>query len=141
MADLKAKVRNMYKGLSSGSDVNAMLDEHVTEDFIEHEEMPGIKAGTGRDAAKEQISMMQKAISDLRFNVDELVQEDNKVVARVTLTGTHTGEFMGIPATGNKLEVKAIDVFHFRDGKISDHWGVTDSGAMMMQMGAIEPPG
>jgi steroid delta-isomerase-like uncharacterized protein len=141
MADLKATVRSMYNGISGASDVSAMLDEHVTEDFVEHEEMAGIQAGTGRDLAEQQISMMQRAISDLRFNVDELVQEDNKVVARVTVTGTHTGEFMGIPASGNKLEFRAIDVFHFRGDKISDHWGVTDSAAMMMQMGAIEPPG
>jgi len=48
---------------------------------------------------------------------------------------------MGIPASGNKTKVPTIDVFQFRDDKISDHWGVTDSGAMMMQIGAVEPPG
>jgi len=62
-------------------------------------------------------------------------------LALLTVTGTHTGEFMGIPASGNKTKVPTIDVFQFRDDKISDHWGVTDSGAMMMQIGAVEPPG
>ena len=141
MSDLKATVRSMYEGISSADDVGAMLNDHTTEDFVEHEEMPGFEGASGRERAAQQISMFRDAFSDLRFNVDDLVEEAGKVVARVTVTGTHTGEFMGIPASGNKIEVPTIDVFQFRDDKISDHWGVTDSGAMMMQIGAVEPPG
>jgi len=141
MADLKAMVQSMYDGISTASDVGAMLDEHVTEDFVEHEEMPGMPAASGRDQAEQQISMLQRAFSDLRFNVEDMIQEGTKVVARATVTGTHTGEFMGIPASGNKVDFKVIDIFDFRNDKISAHWGVTDSGAMMMQIGAMEPPG
>jgi steroid delta-isomerase-like uncharacterized protein len=140
MGDLKAILQSLYDGISTTSDVGAMLDEHLTEDFVEHEEMPGTNA-SGRDLAVQQISMLKSAFSDLRFNIEDLVEEGNKIVARVIVTGTHTGEFMGIPASGNKVEVPTIDLFHFRDDKITDHWGVTDSAAMMIQIGAMEPPG
>lgn len=141
MADLKAMVRSMYDGISNATDVHAMLDTHVTADFTEHEEMPGIEAVTSRETAAQQISAFQKAFSNLRFNVHDLLEDGDHVVARVSVTGTHTGEFMGLPATGNDVDFKTIDIFKFRDGKISDHWGVTDSGTLMMQIGAMQPPG
>ena len=141
MADLKAMVQSMYDGISNATDIHAMLDEHVTGDFTEHEEMPGIEAASGRETAAQQISTFQRAFSNLRFNVHDLIEEGDQVVARVSVTGTHTGELMGIPASGNDVDFKAIDIFKFRDGKISDHWGVTDSGTLMMQIGAMQPPG
>ncbi len=141
MGTAKDLVRGMYDDISGGVDVGTMLDKYVTDDFIEYEELPGMSASSGKEAARQQIGMMQAAISDLRFNVEDMVEEGNKVAARVTITGTHTGEFMGIPASGGTLDVKAIDVFEVRDGKVAAHWGVTDTAAMLMQIGAIEPPG
>jgi predicted ester cyclase len=57
------------------------------------------------------------------------------------MVGKHKGEFMGIPATGNQLDVPTADVLRFENGKVVEHWGVTDSGAMLMQMGVVEMPG
>ena len=141
MADTKAMLRGLYAGITSDADIGALVDEHVTHDFIEHEEMPGTVAASGRDQAVQSLSAMQGAFSDLRFNVEDIIAEGDKVVARLTITGTHTGEFMDIPASGNKIDVKVIDIFQLRDDRISAHWGVTDSAAMMMQIGALEPPG
>ncbi len=142
MADNKAMVQSMYDAISRGDDIDALLDEHVTADFVEHEELPGAPAeASGRQLAYQALTMLQNAFTDLRFNVEDMIEEGNRVVARLTVTGTHTGDFMGIPASGNAVAVGAVDIFQMRDGKVAAHWGVTDSAAMMMQMGAIEPPG
>lgn len=142
MADNKAMVQSMYDAISGGGDVSAMLDEHVTTDFVEHEQIPGAPSGlSGRETARQGLETIQDAISGLRFNVEDLIEEGDRVVARLTITGTHSGEFMGIPASGNEIAVSAVDIFQMRDGKVAAHWGVTDSAAMLMQMGAMEPPG
>jgi predicted ester cyclase len=55
-------------------------------------------------------------------------------------TGTHEGEFLGIPPTGKRIELETIDIIRVRDGKCVEHWGVSDGLALMQQLGVIEPP-
>jgi len=59
------------------------------------------------------------------------------VWARARLTGTHQGEFMGVPATGSRVEFQVIDIARFENGKGVEHWGVSDAMSLMMQIGAI----
>ncbi len=78
--------------------------------------------------------MMHAAFPDFRVDVHEMLQEGDKVVARITMAGTHRGEFMGMPATGNQFAIDAIDILQFRDDKAIAHWGVMDRAAMMEQL-------
>ncbi len=67
-----------------------------------------------------------------------IVAEGGKVGARVRYTGTHRGEFMGMPATGKSVDVNLIDIHLIaEDGLVHEHWGVMDALAMMQQVGAI----
>lgn len=70
---------------------------------------------------------------------DILVSGD-KVVARVSATGTHRGEFMGMPASGRSVEVRLIDIIRFGDGLAREHWGIFDQMKMMQQLGAVPAP-
>ena len=63
-----------------------------------------------------------------------------KVVARVRFSGTHQGEFMGIPATGNAFDISVIDIIEFRGDKAVAHWGLMDTAKMMEQLGVGGPP-
>ena len=58
----------------------------------------------------------------------------------MTLTGRHTGEWMGVPASDRSFEIQSIDIVRFKDGKCAEHWGVTDNISLMMQIGAIPEP-
>jgi steroid delta-isomerase-like uncharacterized protein len=116
------------------------LDDLVTDDFIEHEQMDP-SAGSGRDAVKAMMTAMRTGFPDLRVTVESIIAEGDLVSARTTWRGTHQGEFMGVPATGNPVEIEAIDFVRYRDGKATEHWGQTDSMSLMMQIGAMEPPG
>jgi predicted ester cyclase len=72
------------------------------------------------------------------MDVEGVLAEDDAVVVRARMRGTHSGEFLGVPATGRQIDVEAIDWVVVRDGKAVEHWGVTDVGALMMQIGAME---
>ncbi len=73
---------------------------------------------------------------DGTFVVEMLVAEGNKVTAYYTMTGTHTGTFMGIPATEREIRVPGIGIYEVRDGKIQESWGVRDTFVLLRQLGA-----
>lgn len=134
MADLKELVRGMFDSLTAGTDVDAMIERYIAEDFIEHEAMPGMD--NSRDAPRQMFKMLLGAFPDFRAELHDLLQDGDKVVARSVFSGTHEGEFMGMPATGNHFEINVIDILQFRDDKCVAHWGVMDTGAMAEQLGA-----
>ena len=107
----------------------------MSEDFVEHEETPGL--APTKDGVKTFFRMYIAAFPDLRMDLDDLPSGD-KVVARVKATGTNTGEFMGMPATGKRVDVQLIDIMRFGDdGLVHEHWGVLDALAMMQQLGVV----
>lgn len=134
-ADLKAQTRRIYDELLGADNVDELIEELMSEDFVEHEAFPGLTSD--REGQRQFFHMIQQAFPDMSAEVEELITEGDKVVARVRFTGTHRGEFAGIPATGNEVDFSVIDVFAWRDGKATDHWGVSDTMALMTQVGAL----
>jgi predicted ester cyclase len=67
----------------------------------------------------------------------EMIAENDLLAVRATATGTHDGEFVGMPASGKRIEVEFYDLLRFRDGQITEHWGLMDVMTMMQQLGAI----
>ena len=74
------------------------------------------------------------ASSDFRIDVDDIIVDGEKVAVRMRMSGTHKGDFMGMPASGKRFSVAGIDVMRMVDGKALDHWGVMDTMAMMQQL-------
>jgi len=139
MADLKARMERLYEEVFSQGNVD-VIDELLADDFVEHEELPpGIPQGKG--APKAFTTMFRSAFPDFRMTIEEMLQDGNKVISRVRVSGTHKGEFMGIPPTDNKFDIAAIDIVEFRDDKAIGHWGVMDTAGMMEQLGVGGPPG
>jgi predicted ester cyclase len=77
------------------------------------------------------------AVSDLRCTIEDLLVVGDKVTARLTFTGTHTGPFMGKPATGHQVKFLAIDVLRIENGKIVEDWHLEDNLALMQQLGVV----
>lgn len=132
MADLTSLIRDLYANFEAGSDLEATVQRYVAEDFVEHEEAPPGMEATGRDVPREMFGMMHAAFPDLRIEVHDVLQDGDKVAARVEFVGTHRGEFMGIPPSGNQVRMPVIDIFEFRDGMVVAHWGVSDMGSLMV---------
>jgi len=74
----------------------------------------------------------------VHMHVEDVLPSGDKVVSRMRATGTHEGEFMGMPATGKRIDVPFVDIIRFGDdGLAREHWGVFDAMTMMQQLGAI----
>jgi steroid delta-isomerase-like uncharacterized protein len=133
-------MHRVYELISAG-DIDGFV-AFLADDFVEHEELPGHPQD--RDGVLAFFTMLRTAFPDLRMNVEDVLVDGDKAVARVTTTGTQQGEFMGVPATGRPVEVGVIDIMRFdADGLVAEHWGIFDAMAMMQQLGAIPegPPG
>jgi predicted ester cyclase len=70
-----------------------------------------------------------------------MVAEGDRVVTKKTVSATHTGEFAGIPPTGNRVELTYVDILRLRDGRIVEHWLSMDQLTFMQQLGAIPTEG
>ena len=86
------------------------------------------------------LDMMRGAMPDVKWKAEEFISDDNKVMVRFTMTGTHTNPFMGIPASGRKVCVTAMNIYELRDGKIIREHGLPDLFTMLIQLGVIPAP-
>ena len=86
---------------------------------------------------KQTTTMFFNAFPDCTFTVENMVAEGDKVAYQVTIRGTHQGAFMGIPPTGNKLEMRDTSIKRIVNGKFVESWGTMDSLSMMQQLGAM----
>ena len=100
----------------------AFIDEFLAPSLVEH---------------KEDIYAFLGAFPDLHVTVEDLIAEGDKIVGRVTLTGTHQGELMGIPATGKKVSFSEILIVRISNGKVVELSEVADTMSMMQQLGVI----
>lgn len=111
-----------------------LIDELVAEDAVEHEALP-ISTGEMRMDLRAWISELRRAFPDYHIEVEELIGEGDKVVALERITGTNSGPLLGIPPTGRRFCIDAIDVMRVDDGKVVEHWGISDSTTMVRQLG------
>jgi predicted ester cyclase len=78
--------------------------------------------------------MIREGFPDLRATVEDALTEGDRAAARVKVTGTHDGEYMGIPASGKRIEIETIDIVRVADGKCVEHCGITDNMSLMQQI-------
>lgn len=112
------------------------FDRYLTPDFVEHEEVPGVE-GSGSEVPKAFFGMVFTAFPDMRMEILDTAVDSDKVWWRFRMTGTNTGEFMGMPPTGKKIDIEGIDVLRMEGDRAAEHWGVTDQMKMMQQLGLV----
>lgn len=112
------------------------LTEVVSEDLRTPKIMPGIPSGI--EGAKVAHQIMVTGFPDYQTVIDDLFAEGDKVVARITMSGTHLGSFMGIPATGKHVEFTGIYIARIANGKIVEHWGEEDGVSLLSQLGVLK---
>jgi steroid delta-isomerase-like uncharacterized protein len=128
------KIVRRYQEIYNSNDLDA-LGEVVSEDLLTPRLMPGIPAGIEGARAAHQI--MLAGFPDYQTVIEDLFAEGDKVAARITMSGTNTGSFMGIPATGKHVSFTGIYIARIADGKIVEHWGEEDSVSLLQQLGAL----
>jgi steroid delta-isomerase-like uncharacterized protein len=120
----KAIATRVYEIISTGDFDRAA--EIVDREAPDNELRPGDPPAKLIDTFKETFSEAREGFPDLTISIEDVMAEGDWVTARVTMRGTHRGEFQGIAPTGKRVEVRAIDMFRIEDGKIVEHWGHAD---------------
>jgi len=113
--------------------------QFVWEDVVEQVPLPGQRPGL--EGLKDILRYMRSGFPDIDFSVKEQISEGDKVASRFEWTGTHQGEFMGVPATGKPVRVWGIVIDRLEDVRIKDTRIIMDTLGLMMQLGAVAPPG
>jgi steroid delta-isomerase-like uncharacterized protein len=130
----KALVRRFVEEVQTRHNL-AAVDDYMSADFVDHCVPPGLPPG--REGVKMQFAMFFNALPDLHALIHDQVVDENKVVTRKTLRGTHKGDLMGIPPTGKTIDIEVIDILAVKDGKITDHWNLVDQLGLLKQLGAL----
>ncbi len=135
--DNKAIVRHAFEELFNRQNL-AVVDESMTSDFIHHG--PGTREIRGSEHFKEN-PLIFLAFPDIHFTIEDMIAEGDKVVTRWTIRGTHRGEFMGLPPTGNLVTWTGINITRLVDGKGIEDWVEQDTLGLMQQLAGTILPG
>ena len=134
----KAVVRRFIEEVQNKKNIE-LFDELHAEDFVNLSAPPGMPAD--REGGKLFLSGFLNGFPDSRVTVEEMIADGDRVATKKTFTGTHTGEFAGIPPTGNRVTITFADILRLRDGRIVEHWLSMDQLSFMQQLGVIPSDG
>jgi predicted ester cyclase len=129
-------IRQIFDRIINDGNVDA-ADELMTDDFVDHGPMGDLDL----DGFKQMVAMWRSAVPDVHCAVEGLFSEGDMAAWIVRVTGTHTGEMMGIPPSGNRIELLSPNIGRVRDGRAAEHWADQSMFQFMQQIGAIPQPG
>ncbi|WP_030410468.1 ester cyclase [Streptomyces sp. NRRL S-1448] len=132
-----ATLNHFHSAVNSGDleVISQAIDEFVAPDLVFHAPVP--MGATGAEALKQVWEVLLRAFPDLHVTVEETIAEGDKVVSRNTVTGTHQGEYQGLPPTGKTVSYSEIFIFRFAGGRIVEIRGIVDVLAQLRQLGAL----
>ena len=129
----KTVARRVLEEVFPANDVEALRDV-VSDEFVNHEAPEGTPPGLG--SITMFMHLLNQAFSEQRWEIHDVLAEDDKVVIRCTHSGVHTGDYFGLPATGRRFAYKQIHIIRVVDGKGVEHWAVRDDTSLMQQLTA-----
>jgi len=133
----KALVRRIFEDLFNGGRLD-VADEIFAPDYLDHVvKGPEPVIVRGPAAFKQAVTMFRTAFPDLRYAVEDQIEEDGKVVTRFTAHGTHLGPLWGIQPTGRQVVYTGIDISRVEGGRIVEAWVSYDSLGLLQQLGAV----
>jgi steroid delta-isomerase-like uncharacterized protein len=130
----KAVVRRFIEEVQNDKNWDA-FDELNAPDFVNLSAPPGVP--NDFDGGKMFLAAFANAFPDSHVTIDDMIAEGDRVVTKKTFVGTHTGDFMGIAPTGNRVEIQYVDILRLRNGQVIEHWLSMDQLSFMQQLGVI----
>ncbi|HYB37222.1 MAG TPA: ester cyclase [Mycobacterium sp.] len=110
-----------------------LVDRFVARDYVNH----NVFVGDGREANRKFWAGFFAALPDLTATMEDLVISGDRVVGRFVYRGTHTGELMGIPGTGRRVEMRSIDIWRVQDDMFVEHWDELNTLQLLQQLGVL----
>jgi predicted ester cyclase len=133
--DNKALVQQFFEQVINLRNL-AALDQFVSPNAVNHTVPAGMPQGPSQF-----LGLHLNAFPDVQAAVEDLLADGDKVVARVSYRGTHQGAFRSISPTGKQIGVMGINIFRIADGKMVEHWGLSDRLSALQQLGVVPPQG
>lgn len=134
----KATMRRVFDEIVNARQFH-LVDELLAEDFIY--QTPGGEEFRGREGFRELLSIYTTAFPDMHVTLESMVAEGDLVASHYTIRGTHEGNLMDLPPTGQRAAIPAVIMSRFRDGKLAEEFEVIDSLDLLQQLGAAPPSG
>lgn len=136
--ELKAIVRRDVEEFWNARNL-AKVDEFFAPIYVNHE--PNAPQVRDLAAFKQYAAALFAAFPDLHVTIEDMVAEGDQVAKRYSITGTHRGEWLGLPPTGKPATITGITIYRIADGKIVECWWSYDALGMLQQLGVIPVPG
>lgn len=136
--DLRTLLHRFIDEVVNAQDLDRAMTELVDENFVELNPLPG--QGPGRAGLADVLAMMFAGFPDLHWTIHDTLVEDDRIMGFSTWTGTHQGEFMGIPATGRTATVETWTLDRYRDGIFVESRIIMDVAGLLGQLGALPGP-
>jgi ketosteroid isomerase-like protein len=143
----KALVRRLYEEVFNNRNL-ALTDELIAPEAISHVAPPGtppVSEGptmpAGPESVRQVVGFLGRAFPDFHFSIEELIAEGDTVVMRAIFSGTHRGEFLGIPPTGRHVGQQHVHLLRVQNAKIVEHSALRDDLTLLQQLGVIQVPG
>jgi steroid delta-isomerase-like uncharacterized protein len=133
MSQVEEVLNGIYEAVNTGD--SSLLEKFIAPDYTEHSE--GFQ---GVEPFRQQIIAFRAAFPDLHVSIDDLIIDGDRFASRTTVTGTHTGDLMGMPATGRHISVEAVDIGRIENGQAKERWGGLNMYSMLTQLGLIPAP-
>jgi steroid delta-isomerase-like uncharacterized protein len=137
LEEMKAIAMRLPEAINSG-DLSA-FDQVTAPNAVDHAVPPGLPPTV--EGTKMFLGAFRAAFPDLHYKVDDTIAEGDRVVQRITGTGTMKGDFQGMPASNKSATWSEIHIVRFQNGKVSEHWAVVDQLSMLAQLGFASMPG
>ena len=138
MHETSDRVRTFIEEVLNQGQIDA-AERFFWEDMVEQVPFPG--QGPGIEGLKDVVRGMRAAFPDMHWRVEEQLTEGDRVLTRFEWTGTHRGAFLGVDATGRSVKVWGMVIDRFQDGRIKETRLIMDTLGLMIQLGAVPPPG
>jgi steroid delta-isomerase-like uncharacterized protein len=133
--ELKSSFLGIWDGVWHSRESSKWIQESYTDDFQIH--ISSLPDPVDRSNWIQFVAGWQRAYPDGRMEIEDIIAEGDRLWCYWISTGTHSAEYLGIPATGRKVAYRGVDIYRFRDGKIAECWAVPDVLTLLRQLGVI----
>jgi steroid delta-isomerase-like uncharacterized protein len=140
MTEREALARRFFEDVFSEGRLE-LIDDITSDDFQAHDPQDRFADLRGPAASRAVVKMYRNAFPDLRFTIEEVIEQRDRVVIRWTATGTHQGDLHGLAPTGRTATVTGITIWRMAGGRVVEGWTNWDTLGLMQQIGAAPAPG
>jgi len=130
----KAVIRRDTDEVQGGGDFE-LFEQLFADDFVDHTPQPGGRPD--KAGVRELYQCLRQAFPDFRPEIHWQRADGDIVTTYKSYHGTHLGEFLGVPATGKRVQFETVDAMRVHDGRIVEHWGVANLYSVMQQLGVL----